>query len=313
MASRLLLLFAPANRQYASVLAVLSAKLLPSSGVADQAVGIANQCLQIIELVFQDSLDEAEQLGFTLIGGQALSIWANFYLLDSMTGKEALMATSDDIDFCARDKGSINFLETRLKQTFRRPTMDDVTPHLAVAEVERNGHLITVDLLDGVAGVKASMLARSFLAISVLQPEIEVWVIDPVCCLYSRLHNLYAGFTADLDREKIRVDLAVRACKLYLCQAYEDDGFPAIRYSLKKIKSLARSQLGVRAYLDYGIDILRALPEPYRVGADTEYGKTFLQKTCLEVESKRSKQKNHRILRGIRYHDPENERAKDTR
>lgn len=298
---------------YVNVLAGSPAPPLLSENPADRAVKLSEYCRDIIETTYKEALDEARQVGLILIGGQALSIWAKYYLLDEMTGQEILMSTSDDVDFYAAGNESIDFLERKLEEKFKRATLDDATPNIAITQFDYDGEVVTVDVLGGVAGVERHHLADGLLTVSPFESGVEVLLIDPLCCLRSRLYNLFAYFTRNKERECIRVELAIRACKLFLQELYEDEQFEGIRQKLKDIKKIAKSDEGMKAYLDYGIDILRALPSPDYLRNTPSYKEQFLPNTVQEIQAKREKKRQHRIRRGIAVYDPAAALQKDPR
>jgi len=303
----------PPSPLYVNALAESPAQLLRSESPADRAVKLSEYCLEIIETTYKEALSEAKELGLILVGGQALSIWARYYLLDEMTGQEALMATSDDVDFYGASSESVDFLERKLQGTFKRATLNDPPPHIAITKLEYDNQFVTIDVLNGVTGVEKQQVANGLLTVSPFASGVEVLVIDPLCCLRSRLHNLYAHFTKDKERERIRVELAIRTCKLFLHDLYEDEQYAGIRQKLKDLKQIVKSDEGMKAYLDYGIDILKAFPSPDHLNDTPTYRDRFLPNTISEIEDKRARQRRHRILRGIALHDPAAALLRDSR
>jgi len=215
----------------------------------------------LMQRVYRPSLDQAVQTyGLIVVGGQALTLWAGQYLLDELTGEEVGFVTSDDLDFIG-NRLSIDYCEQALNLTFRRATLDDNTPNLAVAELLWDGdQRIVIDILESIAGVTKKEIQSGLEAVEL--DGVMVALIDPVTCLKSRLYNLFAPWTADRQREAIRVRLAARASNYYLRELLitQGEGFAAVRGQFRMIRDMALSTLGKRAYIEHGIDLLAALP-----------------------------------------------------
>ncbi|MFB8831931.1 hypothetical protein ACE0DR_27665 [Azotobacter sp. CWF10] len=202
--------------------------------------------------------EAVDQYGLIVVGGQALSLWAREYLLDEMTGEEIQFATSDDLDFIGRSE-AIGFCERRMDVHFRRATLDDHTPNLAVAEIAwDDDRKIVIDILESIAGVATKDIYRNLE--SVLIDDVRIAIIDPVSCLQSRLYNLYAPWCSDYQREAVRTNLAIRASKAYLQEILCEEGYSSVRPLLKRLYRMAISRLGRDAFYDYGIDLLLAYP-----------------------------------------------------
>ena len=58
----------------------------------------------------------------------------------------------------------------------------------------------------------------------------------------------------------MRVKIALRAANHYLRDLLAHDGYRFISEHIRRIKALALTQLGKRVYVEYGIDVLDAIP-----------------------------------------------------
>lgn len=200
-----------------------------------------------------------DEYGLIVVGGQALSLWAREYLLDEMTGREVEFAHSDDLDFIGRSGNSIDHCESRLNVSFKRATLDDSTPNLALAElVWDDGRKLVIDIINAVAGVDTDDIYNYLESIFI--DDVRVAIIDPISCLQSRLHNLYAPWCKDFHREVVRTQLAVRASNCYLRELLVDEGYRQAAPLMKRVNDLALSSKGKDVFYDYGIDLLEALP-----------------------------------------------------
>ncbi|MNP22601.1 hypothetical protein D3C76_1152810 [compost metagenome] len=88
----------------------------------------------------------------------------------------------------------------------------------------------------------------------------QVAVIDPITCLKSRLFNLFAYWQDRRHRESVRVKIALRASNHYLRDLLVHEGYRVISEHIRRIKALALTPLGKRVYVEYGIDVLDAIP-----------------------------------------------------
>ena len=202
--------------------------------------------------------EAVDQYGLIVVGGQALSLWAREYLLDEMTGEELHFVASDDLDFIGR-KGSVGFCEERMQVSFRRATIEDHTPNLAVAEIAwDDDKKILIDILDAIAGVSLDEIYKHLE--SVVLDDVRIAIIDPISCMQSRLFNLYAPWCGNREREAVRTKLAIRASNCYLRETLVEGGYREAVPFFKRIHDLALSKNGKDAFYDYGLDLLQAIP-----------------------------------------------------
>jgi len=88
-----------------------------------------------------DTLEEATKLlsvipqeladRLILIGGQALLLWGEYYLIDKLTGKQLESLASDDLDFMGR-KPEVEDCANAWHGEARLPDIDDHTPQSKV-------------------------------------------------------------------------------------------------------------------------------------------------------------------------------------
>lgn len=217
--------------------------------------------LDLIQRVYRPSIQSAvNDYGLVIVGGQSLTLWARQYLIDEMTGEDVGLVTSDDLDFIG-NSSSIDYCAQMMNVPFRRARMDDNTINLAAAYIDWiDGQEVIIDILemDSVGGAPKKEI---FKYLSVLDIEgVQVAVIDPITCLKSRLFNLFADWQSRMHRESVRVKIALRASNHYLRDLLAHDGYRAISEHIHRIKALALTPLGKRVYIEYGIDVLDAIP-----------------------------------------------------
>ncbi|WP_235202530.1 hypothetical protein N027_21660 [Pseudomonas syringae USA007] len=177
-----------------------------------------------------------------------------------MTGEDVGFVTSDDLDFIGKPN-SIDYCARMMGVPFRKAKMDDNTINIAAAYIDWvDGKEVIVDILemDSVGGAPKKEI---FKYLSVLDIEgVQVAVIDPITCLKSRLFNLFAYWQDRKHRESVRVKIALRASNHYLRDLLVHDGYRVISEHIHRIKALALTPLGKRVYVEYGIDVLDAIP-----------------------------------------------------
>lgn len=217
--------------------------------------------LDLIQRVYRPSIQSAvTDYGLVIVGGQSLTLWARQYLIDEMTGEDVGFVTSDDLDFIGKPN-SIDYCAQMMGVPFRKAKMDDNTINIAAAYIDWvDGKEVIVDILemDSVGGAPKKEI---FKYLSVLDIEgVQVAVIDPITCLKSRLFNLFAYWQDRKHRESVRVKIALRASNHYLRDLLVHDGYRVISEHIHRIKALALTPLGKRVYVEYGIDVLDAIP-----------------------------------------------------
>lgn len=217
--------------------------------------------LDLIQRVYRPSvLSAVNDYGLVIVGGQSLTLWARQYLIDEMTGEDVGFVTSDDLDFIGKPN-SIEYCARMMGVPFREAKMEDNTINIAAAYIHWiDDKEVIVDILemDSVGGAPKKEI---FKYLSVLDIEgVQVAVIDPITCLKSRLFNLFAYWQDRRHRESVRVKIAIRASNHYLRDLLVHDGYRAISEHVRRIKALALTPLGKRVYVEYGIDVLDAIP-----------------------------------------------------
>ncbi len=218
--------------------------------------------LDLIQRVYRPSLEKAvTDYGLVIVGGQSLTLWARQYLIDEMTGEDVAFITSDDLDLMG-NPASIDYCAKQLGIEFKKASIDDHTPNLAVAYIDwgPDDKDVVVDILgaEGVAGVSNREIFKYLAVVDV--EGVEVAVIDPVTCIKSRVANLFAYWQSDHKREAVRVRTAIRATYYFLLDILRHEGYRAVAPYIRRVRKYAMCRLGRRLYIEYGIDVLKAIP-----------------------------------------------------
>lgn len=213
----------------------------------------------LIQRAYQPSAQEVvTQHHLVIVGGQSLALWARQYLIDELTGEEVGFVTSDDLDFIG-NSSSINHCQQALNIDFRKASIEDNTPNLAIGLYEwQKDKRLVVDILGEIAGVDEKVLFKN---LSLIDLEgVAIAVIDPVTCIQSRLANLFALWQSNTHREAIRTKIAIRAANCFIREILVHDGYRAAAVVIRRVKKLALSDNSKRIFVEYGIDVFNAIP-----------------------------------------------------
>lgn len=133
--------------------------------------------------------------GAFLVGGQALTFWAERY-----SGKAPELAnyrpyTTKDVDFYGTEAAARK-LAASLSGSVRTPSPDDHTPQTAIVEAIVLGHKVSIDFLGSIKGPPADQLEKQMVAIryplhaSGQTTHVDISVMHPLHCLQSRAANV---------------------------------------------------------------------------------------------------------------------------
>lgn len=133
-----------------------------------------------------------------LIGGQAISFWADHYVRLGRAPEISTDAplTSKDIDFCG-PRDVVPLFARRLRGgRARLATLDDATPNVGVIRyLDDAGYERVIDFLGAPFGMTAAGVQRDAVPVALRTREgvatgHHVLVMHPLACLESRVHNV---------------------------------------------------------------------------------------------------------------------------
>lgn len=216
------------------------------------------------------TLEEAEKLlsaipqqladRIVLIGGQALLLWAEYYLIDNSTGFQYEMLASDDLDFMGRRPDVIE-CAAAWDAEHRLPGPDDNSPHSGLVVLNNSGVFHTVDFLYSVYGISDQDVFHY--SDEMIFGQNEIKVLSPPLCLKSRVENLNGlGYVDQLqERETVRIAAAIEITKLYLidiCNLKKVRALSSVVKYLMNDVLLSRAALSISAR--YNIDLAQVFP-----------------------------------------------------
>jgi len=252
-----------------------------------------------------DTLEEATKLlsvipqeladRLILIGGQALLLWGEYYLIDKLTGKQLESLASDDLDFMGR-KPEVEDCANAWHGEARIPDIDDHTPQSGMVFINNEGVKEVIDFLPQVYGISHNDALR--FSDRMKFGENTVRVLSPPLCLKSRIENLNGlGYgEAKIDREKVRVTAAISACYYYLVDICDNQISPrtlpnVVTYMANSIL-LSRAAIALSA--EYGFDFRDAFPVKKIASVHKEITNKFLKSMFAKYHEKAESRKVRR-------------------
>jgi hypothetical protein len=150
-----------------------------------------------------------------LVGGQAVNFWASYYEHRVPELAREAPFTSKDIDFCG-EQAAVRVCAERLGGTARLATFDDATPNSGtVVFVDAAGIKRTLDVVSAPFGLDAAEVHSTALPVEILddagaKTDISFFVMHPVLCMESRVHNvvgLASYYDTDHGRRQLRASI----------------------------------------------------------------------------------------------------------
>jgi len=216
----------------------------------------------------QDSINRLESSGFQgiLVGGHAVSFWANHYRKDLPAWNELMPYTSEDIDFLG---GRVEALLCK-KLFGGKSNLNDGTdpsPQAGVILAPIGGQIIRIDIITSIIGVDSYDAAKQ--AISLAEKRdigTPLRVLHPLHCLFGKtaaLAQLPQGGRQDLKHLK----LSVLFVKEYILEKL---GEPRVCLNItERMFALAMNELGLRVWHLHKVSIENSLPlEAFALEAD---------------------------------------------
>jgi len=195
-----------------------------------------------------------------LVGGQALAFWAHFYrakLPADLTPYVTL-----DVDFLGTSVHAQAFADAVPGARLYVPSLDDHTPSSGRV-VARNvlGRTLEVDFLHSLAGLSDADIRRNAIEIKDPRGRLLLRVMHPAYCLESRIKNLVL-LPSKRDRFGIaQAQLAIRVVRSHIRHVLgEPNGARKALRLVERVGELALSEPGRRCFIEYRVDVLRAIP-----------------------------------------------------
>ena len=223
-----------------------------------------------------DTLNEAERLlsklpqdladRIVLIGGQALLLWAEHYLIDQLTGLQSESLSSDDLDLMGRRPEVIECARIWGGE-YRIPEMDDHSPQSGIVFLNNKGTIEdseAVDFLPTVYGLTPKEVHAHSDKMRFGENEVVVKVMSPPLCLKSRIENLNGLHYGEekAQREILRITSATSIIYHWLidfCNNTEDHR-PVAKAVTYRMDNILLSPSSIKICAKYSIDLSCSFP-----------------------------------------------------
>jgi len=214
--------------------------------------------IEAYKLLSQLPTEIAERI--VLIGGQALLLWAEHYLIDQATGLQYGLLASDDLDFMGKRPEVID-CAAAWHAEHKLPSCDDNTPQSGIVFLNNSGVFNTIDFLSSVYGIND----KEVLTYSdhMIFGNNNIRVLSPPLCLKSRIENLSGlNYTDELQkREVVRITAAIEVTKRYLIDICDSGHKSALSKAVTYImRRVILSRSGISTSAKYGINLAEVFP-----------------------------------------------------
>lgn len=235
-----------------------------------------------LEVPLPLSLDEAQRIlgrlqevvreqRVVLVGGQAVSIWADYLQSRLEDSLNAARIASRDLDFLG-NAGDVRLAGKLLGGQIQLAKWEDRTTLAGVAIfLDSEGHERRMDFLSSAYGMSSEdVRATAFQMDLILADDrrVQVWVMHPERCMESRVHNsVLANKQTDLAWRQLRASiLCARAFSELLL---DERGETAVRDVLnlnERIFRFAQEDRSARLALEREIEVFDAVLDDERLG-----------------------------------------------
>ena len=170
-------------------------------------------------LSYADVKPVLERLGdlteeIVLVGGQAVSFWADFYAAQVPALARLVPLTTTDIDFVG-DRRAVSVCAERLDGTAKLPDFDDHTPNTGMVKfIDAAGDEQNIDFVDQPHGLTEREVHRTAVPVRILDDRgrptsVTFRVMQPVLVMESRVHNTMGlpGYGSAHSLRQLRVSV----------------------------------------------------------------------------------------------------------
>jgi len=223
------------------------------------------------ELTFKDAAPFIESIPdqdkLTLVGGQALCFWHEFYFekYQDLFNDDWLISTQD-IDFLG-GQAAVKECAKAWNATPKLSSLDDHTPNSGIVVVDYDGEELIIDFLWNVQGIDKTEVEKERFEMLIPTPDgkgTSFFILSPFLCLLSRVSNILTLKRTDQHSlDQLRASIVIVKC---LIDEYLNGGDEKqARKVVENVYNLAKSKAeGIRIFTEFDIDIFEAVPEDGR-------------------------------------------------
>jgi len=250
------------------------------------------------ELTFKDaapfieSIPDQEKL--TLVGGQALCFWHEFYCekYGKLFSDDWLISTQD-IDFLGNQE-AVKECAAAWNAKPELSSLDDHTPNSGIVLIDYDGGELRIDFLWNVQGLdkKEVEKQRFEMIIPTLDEEgVSFYILSPFLCLISRISNILTlNRTDSHSLDQLRAAIVIVNCLIN--DDLDAGNEKTARQTVENVFRLAMSKTeGIRIFTDFNIDIFEAVPEDERF--DVNFRKERFPRMNVALSEVRERKINH--------------------
>lgn len=228
-------------------------------------------------------------VNLTIVGGQALSFWATFFLLkfpEEFSGEKGLVMTTSDIDFVGSKEAAEKCAKAWNAEIIFPNAHDVVTPNTALVKVHiPHKGIIVLDFL------------RDYVGYSNIKTEIDdgvyinerqtIMVLGPIACLLSKMANVTVLRRHDEHAiGQLRTALVITRCAIK--EHISELNYSEAQKALSLIMHIANKEhMGKPLFRQFGIDLLRCIPANLH-GLHPKFISSIHQKS-QEISQKRNR------------------------
>lgn len=223
------------------------------------------------ELTFEDAIPFIESIPdqekLTLVGGQALCFWYEFYY-ESYKNlfSDDWMISTQDIDFLG-DQDAVRKCAEAWGASAKLTSIDDHSPNSGIVLIDYDGDKLRIDFLWNIQGLNKTDIEkeRFEMLIPTLDENItSFYILSPFLCLVSRIANILVLERTD-QHSLNQLKAAVKIVNCLIYEYLEGGKEKHARQVAENVFKLANSRAdGIRIFTDFGIDVFEAIPEDER-------------------------------------------------
>lgn len=194
-----------------------------------------------------------------LVGGQALSIWANFYrvvipgaLTASVTRDADFIGSADTALII---KGGLSNKDWKFEQV-RRGALSPVTAQLTL---ESEGGVKEIDFLSSIVGLRTEDVRQRAVPVR-LQDGSVVTVLHPLDVLASRLHNLAEIPEKRNEKGAAQAELAISIAGAFLRDTLAHGNERQVFNQIERIRIIVTNDAIASICREFSLDVLSCVP-----------------------------------------------------
>ena len=202
-----------------------------------------------------------------LVGGQALNFWHTRYAwLGHPEFRDDPPLTSKDLDFCG-DQAAVRTFALNLGGKALFPPPFDPSPSTGLVEfVDSKNRKRQIDFIERPLGIDPVALRAMALRVDVLSDEgnptgIQLWVMHPIHCMFSRAYNTMTLPEYQTEHGKLQMRLSVACSRAFLIELLDVGAGDTVTDLAEKVFHFCHdTNVGRRVKHDHGVDPFDSVP-----------------------------------------------------